>query len=160
MKKTLIAAVLFIVGLTTVHAQWGRNDRRDDNRRDDRYDDRWDDRRSDDRWDNDRRMSDRRGNWRMGDRIDDYQREARRRIAIGVETGALTSREARNLLRFAERIERKEQFFWRDRRLDGQERRELEEDLAQLHREITREKRDRDRAAYNDPRWNGRDRGW
>lgn len=84
------------------------------------------------------------------DRIDSYQREARRQIANGVESGRITSREAKPLLREAERIEIKENRFSRDGRLDPMERRELAQDLAVLNGWIAREKRDRDRISYDD----------
>lgn len=84
------------------------------------------------------------------DRVDSYQREARRQIANGVESGKITSREAKPLLREAERIEIKENRFSRDGRLDPMERRELAQDLAVLNSWIAREKRDRDRISYND----------
>lgn len=171
MKNIIIVAALIAATFQTANAQWGnrnnrndRNDEYDTRRNDDRWDNdrrgRWeDDRRNDDRW-NDRR------NHNFGDRIDDFQREARRRIGIGVERGLLTSREARGLMRDVERIERKEQIFWRDGRLDPRERRDLMEDLSALNRAITHEKRDNERSTYgdygryNDPRWNGRNRGW
>lgn len=84
------------------------------------------------------------------DRIDSYQREARRQIAFGIESGRITSREAKSLLREAERIEVKENRFKRDGRLDSMERRELTQDLAVLNSWITREKRDRDRVTYDE----------
>ncbi|RFS18395.1 hypothetical protein D0T08_03865 [Emticicia sp. C21] len=84
------------------------------------------------------------------DRVDSYQREARRQIANGVESGRITSREAKPLMREAERIEVKENRFKRDGRLDPMERRELAQDLAILNSWIAREKRDRDRISYND----------
>jgi hypothetical protein len=181
MKKIMIVVALIAVVLQTANAQWGnRNDRRDDARTDSRRGDdrRGDDRRNDDWRDNDRRWDDcqwdngrwddrRTGrNYNLGDRIDDFQREARRRIGIGIERGLLTSREARGLMRDVERIERKEQIFWRDGRLDSRERRNLMDDLYDLNRAITHEKRDNERSnyddygRYNDPRQNGRSRGW
>jgi len=84
------------------------------------------------------------------DRIDSYQREARRQIANGIESGRITSNEAKRLLREAERIEVKENRFRRDGRLDAGERRELSQDLAVLNGWIAREKRDRDRITYDD----------
>ncbi|UTA69193.1 hypothetical protein [Emticicia sp. 21SJ11W-3] len=84
------------------------------------------------------------------DRIDSYQREARRQIAFGIEGGRITSNEAKRLLREAERIEMKENRFKRDGRLDGFERRELAQDLAMLNNWIAREKRDRDRITYDE----------
>ncbi len=150
MKKLVFAAAMILVAFVSANAQWGNNDR---NRR---YDDRHDDRR-DDRGGYDNRYG--RGN--MGDRIDDFQREARRRIADGIAQGSINSREARNLMRDVERIERKEQIFWRDRVLNPRERQELTQDLYALNREITREKRDSERSTYDDYGRNGqRNRGW
>lgn len=151
MKKLVFAAAMILVAFSSVNAQWGNNDR---NRRyDDRYDNRHDDR---GRYDN---RGGRGGN--MGDRIDDFQREARRRIADGIAQGSINSREARNLMRDVERIERKEQIFWRDRILDPRERQELTRDLYALNREITHEKRDSERSTYDDYGRNGqRNRGW
>ena len=150
MKKLVFAAAMILVAFVSANAQWGNNDR---NRR---YDDRHDDRR-DDRGGYDNRYG--RGN--MGDRIDDFQREARRRIADGIAQGSINSREARNLMRDVERIERKEQIFWRDRILDPRERQELTRDLYALNREITHEKRDSERSTYDDYGRNGqRNRGW
>ncbi len=84
------------------------------------------------------------------DRIESYQREARRQIAFGIESGRITSHEAKKLLREAERIEVKENRFKRDGRLDVIERRELAQDLAILNSWIAREKRDRDRVTYDE----------
>jgi hypothetical protein len=84
------------------------------------------------------------------DRVDSYQREARRQISNGIESGKITSREAKPLLREAERIEVKENRFKRDGRLDVIERRELAQDLAVLNSWIAREKRDRDRVTYDE----------
>lgn len=84
------------------------------------------------------------------ERIDSYQREARRQIAFGIESGKITSREAKPLLREAERIEVKENRFKRDGRLDAIERRELTQDLAVLNSWIAREKRDRERVSYDE----------
>jgi len=150
MKKLVFAAAMILVAFGSVNAQWGNNDR---NRR---YDDRYDNRR-DDRGGYDNRNG--RGN--MGDRIDDFQREARRRIADGIAQGSISSREAKHLMRDVERIERKEQIFWRDRVLNPRERQELTQDLYALNREITREKRDSERSTYDDYGRNGqRNRGW
>jgi hypothetical protein len=95
------------------------------------------------------------------DRIDSYQREARRQIAFGIETGRITSRESKRLLREVEQIEYKENRYKRDGNLDPRERRDLIEDLTVLNRWINREKRDGDRVTYEDfSRGNrGNDRG-
>lgn len=154
MKKLMFAAALILVAFGSANAQWGNNNR------DRRYDDRYDNR-------NDNRGYDRGGynshggrGGNMGDRIDDFQREARRRIADGIAQGSLSSREAKHLMRDVERIERKEQIFWRDRVLDPRERRELAADLTALNREITHEKRDNERSTYDDYGRNGQRRGW
>lgn len=84
------------------------------------------------------------------DRIDSYQREARRQIAFGIETGRITSRESKRLLREVEQIEYKENRYKRDGNLDPRERKDLIEDLAVLNRWINREKRDGDRVTYED----------
>lgn len=99
---------------------------------------------------NAQRGYDKRGRYETNyDRIDSYQREARRQISFGIESGKITSREAKPLLREAERIEAKENRFRRDGRLDAGERRELSQDLAVLNSWIAREKRDRDRITYD-----------
>ncbi|WP_428667784.1 hypothetical protein [Runella sp.] len=149
MKKLVFAAALILVAFGSANAQWGNNGR--DRRNDDRYDNRRDDRGYDSH-------NNRGGN--MGDRIDDFQREARRRIADGIAQGSLSSREAKHLMRDVERIERKEQIFWRDRVLDPRERRELTDDLVALNREITHERRDNERSTYDDYGRNGQRRGW
>jgi len=82
--------------------------------------------------------------------VDSYQIQARNEIAQGIKSGRITSREAKPLLREAERIEVKENRFKRDGRIDNFERRELEQDLAVLHSWIAREKRDRDHVTYDD----------
>jgi hypothetical protein len=151
MKKLVFATAMILVAFGSASAQWGNNDR--NRRNDDRYDNRRDDRGG---YDN---RGGRGGN--MGDRIDDFQREARRRIADGIAQGSISSREAKNLMRDVERIERKEQIFWRDRVLNPRERQELTQDLYALNREITHEKRDSERSTYDDYSRNGqRNRGW
>ena len=145
MKNLVFAAAMILVSFSSANAQWGNNNR---------------DRRYDDRYDNRGNYDPRYGKGNLGDRIDDFQREARRRIADGIAQGSLTSREAKGLMRDAERIERKEQIFWRDRVLDPRERRELMDDLYALNREITKEKRDRERSPYDDYGRYGRNRGW
>lgn len=136
MKKIMIATALTLVTFLAANAQRNNNNSRD--------------RGYDDRYDNRGGYDSRNGRGNMGDRIDDFQREARRRIADGIAQGSINSREARNLMRDVERIERKEQIFWRDRVLDPRERRILMDDLVALNREITHEKRDNDRSTYDD----------
>lgn len=159
MKKLVFAAAMILVSIGA-NAQWRNNNNRD-RRYDDRHGNRYDNRRDDDP----RGYDDRFVRNNLGDRIDDFQREARRRIADGIAQGSISSREARGLMRDVERIERKEQIFWRDRVLDPRERRELVDDLYALHREITHEKRDNERSTYddfgrNDHRYGQRNRGW
>ena len=163
MKKLVFAIAMILVAFGSANAQWGNNDH--NRRNDDRYDNRRNDR---DAYDNrggynNRGGYDNRGGrgGNMGDRIDDFQREARRRISDGIAQGSLSSREAKHLMRDVERIERKEQIFWRDRVLDPRERQELTQDLYALNREITHEKRDSERSTYDDYGRNGqRNRGW
>jgi len=143
MKKIMIATALTLVTFVAAHAQGSNNNsnrRNDDRRTSDRYDNR----------NNDNRYDNRNGRGNLGDRIDDFQREARHRIGDGIAQGSINSREAKHLMRDVERIERKEQIFWRDRVLDARERRVLVEDLAALNREITHEKRDNERSTYDD----------
>ncbi len=78
-----------------------------------------------------------------GNQIDDFQRQARIRIADGVASGTINSREAKRLLSNAEQIERKEQRFWRDGFLAPHERQELLTDLSVLEQQIWHEKNDR-----------------
>jgi len=84
------------------------------------------------------------------DKIDSYQREARRQIAWGIGDGRITSRESKRLLREVEAIEYKENRYKRDGNLDPRERRDLIEDLTVLNRWINREKRDGERVTYED----------
>lgn len=104
---------------------------------------------------------DRNDNYGRGgyDKIDSYQREARRQIAWGIESGRITSRESKRLLREVEAIEYKENRYKRDGVLDPRERRDLMEDLTVLNRWINREKRDGDRVTYEDFSRGNRDRG-
>lgn len=101
---------------------------------------------------NDNGRYDRNDNYGRGgyDKIDSYQREARRQIAWGIESGRITSRESKRLLREVEAIEYKENRYKRDGVLDPRERRDLMEDLTVLNRWINREKRDGDRVTYED----------
>lgn len=128
MRKLMIVAML-VASAAVANAQRG-NDRSYENRREN-YDSRRDGRRGE--------------NY---DRIDSYQREARRQIAFGIETGRITSRESKRLLREVEQIEFKENRYKRDGNLDPRERRDLIEDLTVLNRWINREKRDGDRVTY------------
>ena len=143
MRKLMIVASFVLVAMAA-NAQ-GRYDNRDYRRggydndhnrygRNERYDDRFD----------------------PNGRIDSYQREARKRIAWGIENGSITAHEAKRLLKEAERIEFKENAFLRDRFLDNRERKELAQDLADLNRQITRESRDWNRQPNDDYRRGGR----
>lgn len=157
MKKLVFAAAMILVALGSTHAQWGNNDRHR-HHDDDRYDNHRDGYGG---YDNRNSYDNRYGRRNMGNRIDDFQREARHQIADGVAQGSISSREARHLMRHVERIERKEQIFWRDRVLDPRERQELTQDLYALNHEIRHEKRDSERSTYDDYGRNGqRNRGW
>ncbi len=151
----MIVAIL-VASAIAADAQRG-NDRHDDNgKRNGNYEQdygRNDSRRGD---------YDRRGDARRSDnydRIDSYQREARRQIAFGIESGRITSREAKRLLREVENIEYKENRYKRDGVLDPRERKDLMEDLTVLNRWINHEKRDGDRVSYDDFSRNNRDNG-
>ncbi|WP_394993732.1 hypothetical protein [Emticicia sp.] len=143
MRKLMIVAML-VASAIAADAQRG-NDRRDNG-----YNNR-------DSYDNRNGGYDRRGDSRRDsrggnnfDRIDSYQREARRQIAFGIESGRITSRESKRLLREVEQIEYKENRYKRDGNLDPRERKDLIEDLTVLNRWINREKRDGDRVTYDD----------
>lgn len=139
MRKLIIVAMLVAIA-AVANAQRGNDARGNDNGRYGRND-----------------------NYGRGgyDSIDSYQREARRQIAWGIESGRITSRESKRLLREVEAIEKKENRHKRDGNLDPRERRDLMEDLIVLNRWINREKRDGDRVTYEDfSRGNrGNDRG-
>jgi hypothetical protein len=140
MRKLMIVAML-VASAAVANAQRG-NDRNDD-----AYG-----RRGNDPRGNDNGRYDRNDNYGRGgyDKIDSYQREARRQIAFGIESGRITSRESKRLLREVEAIEFKENRYKRDGNLDQRERRDLMEDLTVLNRWINREKRDGDRVTYED----------
>lgn len=78
------------------------------------------------------------------DKIDSYQREARRQIVWRIGSGRITSRDSIRLLREVEAIEYKENRYKRDGNLVPCERRDLIEDLTVLNRCINCEKRDGD----------------
>jgi hypothetical protein len=134
MRKLMMVAML-VASAIAANAQRG-NDRNDDayGRRGNDYG----------RYDN---RYDRRDGY---DKIDNYQREARRQIAFGIESGRITSRESKRLLREVEAIEYKENRYKHDGVLDPRERRDLMEDLMVLNRWINREKRDGERVTYED----------
>ena len=132
MKKLMIVAML-VASAIAADAQRGYDNRSD---RRENYQDRNDDRRD--------------NGYEKYDRIDSYQREARRQIAKGIESGRITSRESKRLLREVEKIEYKENRYQRDGVLDPRERKDLVEDLSVLNRWINREKHDGDRITYED----------
>lgn len=84
------------------------------------------------------------------DEIQSMQREIRRKIAFGIESGRITSRESKHLLREVEKNEQLEARYRRDGRLDASERRDLIENLERLSDWVKREKRDRDRITYEE----------
>ncbi len=91
-----------------------------------------------------------RENYERRDEIQFLQRQIRRDIAFGIESGKITSRESRQLLREVEKNEQLESRYKRDGRLDAREKRELMEDLEMLSRLVRREKRDDDRVSYEE----------
>ena len=145
MRKLMIMAML-VASAAVANAQRG-NIARGYDRNDDATG-----RRGNDPRGKDNRRYDRNDNYGKGgyDKIDSYQREARRQIAWGIESGRITSRESKRLLREVEAIEHKENRYKRDGNLDPRERRDLMEDLIVLNRWINREKRDGDRVTYED----------
>ncbi len=95
----------------------------------------------------------RKGYERNEDRREDIQsmqREIRRKIAFGIESGSITSRESKHLLREVEKNEQLEARYRRDGQLDVRERRDLIEDLERLSHWVKREKRDGDRVTYEE----------
>lgn len=140
MRKLMILAML-VASAAVANAQRGYD------RNDDAYGRRGNDPRGYENGRYDRNDNNGRGGY---DKIDSYQREARRQIAFGIETGRITSRESKRLLREVEQIEYKENRYKRDGNLDPRERRDLMEDLTVLNRWINREKRDGDRVTYED----------
>ncbi|GAB3172225.1 hypothetical protein [Telluribacter humicola] len=95
--------------------------------------------------------------------INDMQREARRRIAVGIENQSLTPTEAIRLLDEYDRIQLRERRFRSNRNLTNRETRELTNDLENLIRKIRYENRDGERAGYDRPRSPGnydQRRGW
>lgn len=149
MKKTIaFIGILSLVAVSTF-AQYGRGN--DDNsyssnRRG--YDEKFDKKGGfEDKWGYDRDYNVVRGNKAM--MIDSYQRQAKMRIQEGMRKGLITRPEANKLMRFYDNIERKENRFMRNGRISRSEARELDNDLDQLSRMITKEKRDFDRNRNN-----------
>jgi hypothetical protein len=106
------------------------------------------------RWDNNGRYDhsrDRRFNSRWGysqrhsNPIDDMQNDIRREIEWGSRKGSLTNNEARRLARELDRIEYREDRYFRDGYLSQWEFENLARDLYALDREVSRQRRDWDR---------------
>jgi hypothetical protein len=119
----------------------------DNNRNDRRYEgyERWD---RNGRYDHnrDRRFDNRRGySQRYGNPIDDMQRDIRREIEWGARKGSLTYNEQRRLSRELDKIENREDRYFRDGYLSQWEFDDLARDLYQLDREVSRQRRDWDR---------------
>jgi Spy/CpxP family protein refolding chaperone len=110
MKKILFAAAMIALGFTSASAQYGP--RQDDRYRGDRYDNGY----------HHQPMSD----------INYLQREARQKIADGIQRGTLSSREANALMAQYERIEARERKFSHRGRLSPREARILRQDLERL----------------------------
>ncbi|HEV7348725.1 hypothetical protein [Telluribacter sp.] len=132
MKKTLILSALFLLAFTGVFAQRyeypGQRYPASNNDRRDSY------------------------------AINDMQREARRRIAMGIDNETLSPGEAIRLLDEYDRIQARERKFRSNRNLTNRETRELTNDLENLLRKIRYENRDGQRAGNNAPPMNRR--GW
>lgn len=77
--------------------------------------------------------------------INSFQRQAKERIALGRSRGLITSNEASRLIHYYEKIERKENLYARNGRISRREAKELERDLINLDKMITRESIDRNR---------------
>jgi hypothetical protein len=78
--------------------------------------------------------------------INSFQKQARENIAYGIIDGSITSKEAKRLLGFSERIEIKENRFMRNGRLTGHEVNELKDDINVLNRMISKDIRDGERS--------------
>ena len=141
----MIAAVLLFATIGANAQRWGNDNTPYTNDRPDRYE---------------RERHERGGRYRdeaykVG-AINQFQRQARIRIADGIVNGTINSREAARLLAFAERIEMKENRYTRNGRMNPREQRELEEDLAALDRMIQHEKHDGNNAPvdmFNRPKF-------
>lgn len=77
--------------------------------------------------------------------VDDRQARINTRIEHGLQTGALTRREARQLARQLALTEQKERAFETNGRLNGRERAELHRDLDQVAQRLRFERHDSDR---------------
>ena len=87
-----------------------------------------------------------RGDWRGGIRSRIYQDQ--QRIERGIDSGALTRREARRLNRELAIILDKIDYMRQDGHLSSRERRRIDRDLDRLEMDIRREKHDADRRRY------------
>jgi hypothetical protein len=138
MKKTVVLiGILSLVAVGTFAQYGGRNDDFYSSRNRG-YEDRHDRRNGD--WGYDRDYNVVHGNKAM--MIDSYQRQAKMRINDGIRRGLITRSEADRLMRYYHSIERKENRFMRNGRISRSEARELSNDLDNLNRMISREKRD------------------
>lgn len=108
MKKIFFAAMLAL-GFTSAFAQYGATPRSERG---------------------DRRHNEYRH--RSGSEINYLQREARQQIAVGINRGTLSRREANMLMNRYERIEARERDFSHRGRLSPRETRILREDLERL----------------------------
>lgn len=149
MKKSMVLIGILSLVAASALAQYGRVYGDDSySTRGRKYDERFDKKGGfEDKWGYDRDYNVVRGNKAM--MIDSYQRQAKMRINDGVRRGLITRGEANRLMRFYENIERKENRFLRNGRISRSEARELDNDLDQLNRMITREKRDFERNRNN-----------
>jgi hypothetical protein len=74
--------------------------------------------------------------------IENRQKRQQERIAEGIESGALTPKEATRLEAQEAAIQREKQYFKRDGKLGPKERAKLNRDLNRTSRHIYREKHD------------------
>jgi hypothetical protein len=84
--------------------------------------------------------------WNDGRDLSVDEREARlhNRIQRGLESGRLTNREGRRLMRELDNVEAKERAFQADGRLGRREREDLHNDLDRLANELRNQLRDDD----------------
>lgn len=114
MKKILFAAAIFVLGFTSVQAQ---------------YDSRYDNRSN--RHNNDRYGYNQPGDGRNSD-INRLQRSVREEISVGIRRGTLTAREASALMHQYDRIEVMQRKFSSRGRLSNREERILRGELQNL----------------------------
>jgi hypothetical protein len=89
--------------------------------------------------------------------VDSYQRRALDEISFGIAKGLINRREANKLMGMYEKIERKENRFLRNNRINRREARELENDLDELHNRIKIELQDKERNKNNRIRFGSHD---